>query len=318
MRMMDPRRLELLVAFARLRTMTAVAAAAGYSTSAVSHQLAVLEKEAGVPLLERDGRLVRLTPAGHRLVAHAERILRDMEAADADLSGTMEISGTVRAAAFASAITAVLLPVCARLRDSHPRVELEIQEREPDEVAALLDADETDLGLVYDYSLRPRFTPGTGSITLLRTEPIFLITPQERDPLTGRSITGPADLSPLQAAAWITNSRGSDDDELASRVCGLAGFAPRIVHRADSVDLVQKMVAAGLGVALIPGLAATPGIAGLTRRPLAGIPVSRRLFARTRPGRAAWPPVALILTLAADCTAQAGTKRKTPSEELDQ
>lgn len=310
MRMMSPERLQLLAAFARQGTMTSVAAITGYSTSAISHQLAVLEQEAGTALLERDGRRVRLTPAGRRLVTHAERILGDLKAAHADLAGSGDVPHTVRVAAFATAITAVLLPICSELGARQPGAELQIQEREPDEVAKLIDTDAVDLGLVYDYSLRPRFTPDGESIRLLGTEPVCLITPCSHDPLGGTQISNPQDLLPLSANAWITNSRGADDDELAERVCGLAGFAPRIAHRADSLDIVQEMVAAGLGVALIPSLAAVPDRPGLVCRHLPGIPASRRIFARIRPGLVGWPPITLVLAQAAERAAVACAEQR--------
>ena len=146
---MELRRLRVLVELSRLGTMSAVAQATGYGTSAVSQQLAALEREAGVPLLEADGRRVRLTPAA-RLVGHAEGILAAMTAAELDLAAAGQPSGLVRVAGYTTALRQHLLPVAGELARILPLVELEIQEREPTEVDELLDAGQIDVGFVYD------------------------------------------------------------------------------------------------------------------------------------------------------------------------
>src|SRR4051794_22072323 len=152
---MDPRRLRMLLELSRRGSMRAVAEELHHTTSTVSEQLAVLAREAGTPLLERDGRRVRLTPAGARLAEHAVTILAAIDAARADLDPHAEPTGVVRVASFASAIRRVLAPTAARLADDHPGVQLRILEHEPGEAIALLRADAVDLALVYDYDLAP-------------------------------------------------------------------------------------------------------------------------------------------------------------------
>src|SRR5687768_11070617 len=154
--MMDPRRLRLLLELSRRGSMRAVAEELGYTTSTVSQQLAVLSREAGTPLIEPVGRMVRLTPAGERLVDHAVTILAALEAARADLDPAAEPAGVVRVAGFATAIRRSLVPVVAALAETHPAVELRIREHETPEALALLADDEIDLALVYDYNLAPR------------------------------------------------------------------------------------------------------------------------------------------------------------------
>src|SRR5512138_2440760 len=151
MRGMDLHRLRLLLELSRRGSMRAVADELGYTTSSVSEQLAVLAREAGTPLTERDGRRVRLTPAGRRLADHAVTILAAVDAASADLDPHTEPRGTVRVAAFATAIRGTLLPAATTLAATHPHVTLRIHEHEPAEALALLDADDVDLALVYDY-----------------------------------------------------------------------------------------------------------------------------------------------------------------------
>src|SRR3954469_21744377 len=135
--------------------MRAVAEELGYTTSTVSQQLAVLAREAGATLIEPEGRRVRLTPAGRRLAAHGVTILPALEAARTDLAPRAEPAGTVRVAGFATAVRRSLVPVAARLAAEPPAVRLRVREHEPAEAVALLDADEVDLALVYDYDLAP-------------------------------------------------------------------------------------------------------------------------------------------------------------------
>src|SRR5438067_3713237 len=129
----DPRRLELLLELSRLGSMREVGEAMHVTTSTVSQQIAALAREAGTPLIEPDGRRVRLTPAGRRLAEHAVTILAAVEAARADLDPHAEPAGTVRVAGFATAIRRSVLPAAAALAEHHPRVRLRISEYEPHE-----------------------------------------------------------------------------------------------------------------------------------------------------------------------------------------
>jgi len=151
----DPRRLELLLELSRLGSMRAVAEAMHTTTSTVSQQLAVLAREAGTALVEPEGRRVRLTPAGRRLADHAVTVLAALEAARLDLDPTAAPAGTVRVAAFATAVRRSLLPVLRGLAAEHPDVHLQILEHEPAECLDLLAADDIDLALTYDFDLAP-------------------------------------------------------------------------------------------------------------------------------------------------------------------
>src|SRR5215213_10121744 len=139
---MEPRRLELLLELSRLGSMHEVAGALHVTTSTVSQQIAALAREVGTPLVEPDGRRVRLTPAGRRLAEHAVTILAAVEAARLDLNPDAEPAGTVRVAGFATAIRRSLLPIAAEIAVSHPRVGLLINEHEPAEAFELLAFDD--------------------------------------------------------------------------------------------------------------------------------------------------------------------------------
>ncbi|MDA8370303.1 MAG: LysR substrate-binding domain-containing protein [Nocardiopsaceae bacterium] len=288
---MDLTRLRLLVELDRLGTMAAVAETVGMGTSAVSKHFAVLEKEAGVPLLVPDGRRVRLTPAGHRLAEHAVGILARVEAAQAELAGEGEPGGRVDLVTFVSVAAPIVLPALRRLREDHPGIDVRLIEHEPDEALELLQSGGADLGLVYDYSLVPRRFPEVLALHPLGTEPLLLSRPSGSG-AAGRAMTRQR-LRGLSAASWIANSRGSDEDELVQRMCAIAGFAPRIQHRIDNLDVVEQVVAAGGGVGVIPKLAAAAR-RGVVHAPLGDLGGTRRVFLVGRTGGWAWRPIRLL------------------------
>jgi DNA-binding transcriptional LysR family regulator len=238
---------------------------------------------------------VRLTPAGRRLAGHAVTILAAIEAARRDLDPSAAPAGTVRVAAFASAVRQVLLPVARILAGRQPEVQVHIHEHEPAEALDLLAADEVDLALTYDYNLAPaRFDRSLVSQPLGSTE-WSLGTPSAPGRERGTSLEV---FSRYRDHDWIVNSRNTADEEVIRLVASLAGFQPRITHRADSLDLVQDMIVADLGVGLLP--ATRPATRGVTLRRLRQPDVTLRGYALTRRGHSAWPPLALVLRLLRD------------------
>jgi DNA-binding transcriptional LysR family regulator len=295
---MDPRRLELLLELSRYGSMREVADAAGVSTSTVSQQLAVLGREAGAVLIEPDGRRVRLTPAGKRLAGHAVTILAAIEAAHADLDPSTAPAGSVRVASFATAARDSLLPVVRTLAREHPDVRLLIHEHEPTEALGLLATDDVDLALTYDYNLAPHTFDASLTATELWSRRWDLAVPagqaepgEEQDP-GGDAL---AVFDRARDRDWVVNSRNTADEDVARTVASLAGYQPRVAHRADSLALVQDLIAAGLGVGLLP--ADEPTIPGVALCPLHDPDVVLRAYAVTRRGRADWPPLALVLRL---------------------
>ena len=291
----DPRRLELLLKLSRLGSMREVGEAMYITTSTVSQQIAALAREAGTPLIEPDGRRVRLTPAGRRLAGHAVTVLAAIEAARRDLDPAAAPAGTVRVAAFASAVRQLLLPVARILAGQHPDVQLHIHEHEPAEALGLLAADEVDLALTYDYNLSPaRFGRSLHSQPLGST-PWSLGTPSGPDRERGTALDV---FRRYRDHDWIVNSRNTADEEVIRIVASVAGLEPRITQRADSLDLVQDMILAGLGVGLMP--AAWPPARGVTLRRLRQPEVILRSYAVTLRGYSGWPPLALLLRLVQD------------------
>jgi DNA-binding transcriptional LysR family regulator len=291
----DPRRLRLFLELSRRGSMRAVADELGYTTSTVSQQLAVLAREAGATLIERDGRRVRLTPAGRRLADHAVTILAALEAARTDLDPDAEPTGTVRVAGFATAVRRSLVPALAKLSAEHPAVRLRIHEHEPAEALELLAADEVDLALVYDYTLAPSALDPALRTTPLWTAAWGLGMPDPGDAAGGSGADAAAVFARFADAEWIVNSRNVADEQVVRTIASVAGFEPRIAHRADSLELVQDLILARLGVGLLPvdGRLAD----GVRLVPLHRPEVELRCFAATRPGREGWAPLRLVMRL---------------------
>ncbi|MFE6749604.1 LysR family transcriptional regulator [Kitasatospora purpeofusca] len=281
--MLDVRRLRLLRELAHLGTIAAVAEALSFSASAVSQQLSVLEKEAGVPLLERTGRRVVLTPAGRNLVRHAEAVLERLEQAGAELAHAREgLAGQLRIGTYPSAARAIVPAVLAELAGWHPGLEPMVTEVDPAEVAAALRAGELDVALVHEYDLVPADPePGLAVTRPVFTEPMYL------------AARSPGTVADQRAEPWILSPPGTLCHSMAVRACESAGFMPRIRHRIDDFATVLALVAAGQGVALVPHLGIDqppPGVV-LTR-----LPMYRRTRAAFRAGAGAHPAISAFVS----------------------
>lgn len=268
--------------------MRAVAETHGLTTSTVSQQIAALSREVGASLVEPDGRRVRLTPAGLRLADHAVTILAAVDAARADLDPVAEPAGTLRVGGFATAVRGSLLPVLAELEESHPAVRVLVSEHEPLEAFALLAADDLDLALTYDYNLAPAPLDRT-----LAAVPLWTTAWGLGVPTTTKHASTVADLAAWAEHDWIVNSRNTADERAVRTLASLAGFTPRIAHRIDSLDLVEDLIVAGLGVGLLP--ATRPTSPGVRLLELREPPVVMTAHAVTRLGRERWAPLRLLL-----------------------
>lgn len=282
--MLDVRRLRLLCDLSRLGTIAAVARAHTYTPSAVSQQLSALEREAGVPLLERTGRRVTFTAAGRVLVRHAEAVLTALEQASAALAAAATgPSGPLRIGAFPTAVRTLLPAALVALGREHPALELMVTELDPAAVPAALRDRRLDVGLTQDYDVAPaKAGPGLDDVPLL-DETVFLAVPPE---------TGAATLEDAKDAAWILASPGTLCHTVTLHVCRTAGFVPRARHHADDFATVLGLVAAGQGVSIVPRLAATDPPVGVRLVPLA---IRRRTRIAYRRGAAAHPAVAAFV-----------------------
>jgi DNA-binding transcriptional LysR family regulator len=280
--MLDVRRLRLLRELAHRGTIAAVAEALAFSASAVSQQLTALEREAGVVLLERTGRRVRLTPAAWKLVGHADAVLDRLERAEAELADARQgPAGPLRIGTFPSAARVVIPPALAALAVDCPDLEPMVAEVDPAGVGDLLRAGELDVALVHDYDFVPPATePG------IERQPLFAEAMHLAAPVHGAC--GSDDLADYRDQPWILATHGTLCHAMAVRACQAAGFTPRVRHRADDFDTVLALVAAGQGVALVPDLALLAPPAGVH---LHRLPMSRRTAVAVRRGAGGHPAV---------------------------
>jgi DNA-binding transcriptional LysR family regulator len=294
--MLDVRRLRLLRDLALHRTVAATAQAQHLTGPAVSQQLAALEKEAGLPLLAKQGRTLRLTPAGQVLVEHAEVILGSLAAAEAAMAGLRDGGrGVVRVAVFPSAAR-VLLPAAWRLlsEDPGPLLELRVAEHEPEAATAALRRREADIAVVHAYTLLPRDLPPGCESSLLLEEPVqFAISGRGADEHRLRP-GDPVRLADFAAGNWLLPGPDTSCHELILRACGAAGFVPHAVAVASDFSVLTALAGAGAGVALVPRMALPADTGGLSLHPLAD-PVTRTVFALTASGEARQPPVRRVL-----------------------
>ena len=223
-----------------------------YTQSAVSQAVATLEAECGALLLERGRRGVRPTPAGSALVAHADGVIARLEAAEADLAALRGLrGGRLRMASFPTA-GATLMPLAiARFRAAHPDVELSLAEGEPEGIAPRLRDGEFDLALLFEFPGHDEGLGGGLRRTELLTDPMHVALP------AGHRLAARARLrlSDLAQEAWVQTSSPSPCAQHVVRSCHAAGFDPSVTFESDDYSVVQGLVAAGVGVALIPRLA---------------------------------------------------------------
>jgi DNA-binding transcriptional LysR family regulator len=292
--MLDVRRLRLLRDLARLGTIAAVAQAHTYSPSAVSQQLAALQKEAGVPLLERTGRGVALTSAGIALAQHAETVLAALEAASATLAAARGgLQGTVRIGAFPTAVRTLLPAALVALGREHPALDLMVTELDPVDMPDRLRDRRLDVALLHDYDLAPVRPDPTLESQPVLDETVFLALPVG-DPLDGDPVHA------VEHTDWIVGTPGTLCHTVALRTCEAAGYQPRIRHHADDFAAVLALVAAGQGVALVPELAAIEPPPGVRLAPLAS---RRRTRIAYRRGSGGHPAVAACVVAVRAATA---------------
>jgi DNA-binding transcriptional LysR family regulator len=289
--MLNVNRLRVLVEIAERGSFSAAAEALSYTQSAVSQQIAALEAETGATLIERLPRGLRLTTAGQALVGHAEGILARLAAAEADLAAIVGLrGGQLRMASFPSA-GATLMPLAiAIFRAHHPEVELTLAEGEPEEILPRLTAGEFDLALLYEFAGVSETLRSDFERVELLTDPLYLALPGDHE-LAGREALR---LEHLSEQAWIQTSADSPCARHVVRSCHVAGFEPQVSFESDDYQTVLGLVAAGVGVALIPKLALSRARDDIAIRTLYPDTPVRQVVAAT-PGRIRLTPAAAAM-----------------------
>ena len=308
----------MLHEFAARGSIARTAEALGYTPSAVSQQLAVLEREAGTPLLDRTARSAGLTAAGRRLAVHAERILAMVEEAESDLSAqAAEPSGRVVVTAFPSAAVA-FAPALARSLRAHPKLSLLLREADPAEGLQLVRSGEVEAAIVDDWTGRlsalVASPPGHASMDgagdgdgagadhgqgvlsyyhLVR-DPLVLVVARDH-PAANPDL--PVDLRALRNEPWLAAPSGEPSRQATDRLLAAVGLTPPVPSEFEGLGTVANLVARGLGIAIMPRLAVGAYERRLVVRELpAGLDLARDVFAVARTASVARPSVAVILS----------------------
>ncbi|MCZ4604173.1 LysR family transcriptional regulator [Streptomyces sp. Lzd4kr] len=289
--MIDLRRLHVLRAVAHYGTVTAAASALHFTTSAASQQIRQLARDLGVDLLEPQGRGVRLTSAAESLLAHADAIQARWEQAELDLRADHGApAGLLRVSGFPVAVSVLLAPMAARLRERHPQLTVRMREAEAPTGFDLLFEGEADLAVVEATIFNPPLSDDRFDQQPLLDDPFDLVVPEDH-PLAGRDRV---DLAEAAREDWIAPVPDSPCRPHVLSACGAAGFTPDIVHHARDWNVMAHLIAHGLGVALIPRLAQLTPHLPITRVRCTGNP-HRKLLTCTRGGGHARPAVAAAL-----------------------
>jgi DNA-binding transcriptional LysR family regulator len=322
--MLDVTRLRVLVAVARHGSVTAAAHALNYAQPSVSHHLARLEAETGIKLVQRAGRGIRLTDAGRLLAERAAEVIGRLDAAENELAVYSGLrTGRLRLAAFPSALGTLVPAAASLLHGQHPSVDLRLTEAEPPEALRMLRAGYVDVALIFRHEPEADADTAAGADSgdlrelVLLSEPVELIVaavppPRGGEPVLAPAVTEvwPADLARFSGQRWIAGCDRCREHLL--RQCAVAGFTPRIAFTTDDFVAVQALVAAGLGVALLPALALraarNPGVRTVRLRG------TRRSVVAVRYGEPPdSPATALLLDVLRACVAEAPAPLPVPS-----
>jgi DNA-binding transcriptional LysR family regulator len=295
--MLDLRRLRLLRELARRGTISAVADALSYSPSAVSQQLATLERETGVRLLEPAGRRLRLTAQADLLVAHTEVLLEEMERAEAALARSLhEIVGTLRVAAFQTAVLALLPRALTELAQQHPALRIEVTELEPELALPALVTGEFDIVLAEEYPDLPLPRPHETQRHDVLTDELRLVTPRgwaERS------------LRRLASRPFVMEPIGTAAREWTTALCRRAGFEPDVRYTSTDLQIHLRLVESGLAAAVLPDLSGAAERRDVVAHRLRGRP-RRQIFTTVRRGGAQHPRIQVF---ASELAARSGLSR---------
>ena len=292
--MLHLERLQALHAVSTFGSVTGAAEALRLTPSAVSQQLGKLQRDVGQRLIEPYGRGVRLTPAGTLLAQRAHAILSEVENAESELDRQRNhVIGDLEIAGFATAARAILPQTVARLRQQHHQLKLRLSERQPDEAIRLVVAGHLDIALVNDWMNAPLVLPDGVQQVLIMNDPVDLAVPADH-PLAGRPSV---ELTELSAEPWITWPYGAICHEWLTQTLRQHGLTPEVTHTAEEHQTQLAMVAAGLGIAVMPrlGRGFIEGVSIITLKPT----FSRQIYAIFRTLASERP--AIEVTVSAIC-----------------
>jgi len=278
--MLDLRRLRIFAAVAEGGSFTAAATALFLTQPAVSQQMAILEREVGVPLLVRIPRGIQLTDAGKLLAERTARLLAETTELEDELRQFGQGTRVVTLGAFPTA-GADLVPLAIReFRRRHPDVRVMLAPAHANDVVAQLHSSRIAVGLVWDYDFAPQITDPGFERTELLADPLRVVLPADHPAARQREVS----LRDLAEEPWIVRAHRPPYAQAFEQMCRIVGFEPRVAFRTDNYQSIQGLVAAGIGLGLAPRLSLTPRRPDVVGVPVAAPAFSRRIAALAVPG----------------------------------
>jgi DNA-binding transcriptional LysR family regulator len=277
--MLDVKRLRVLREVARRGSFSAAAESLSYTQSAISQQIAALERETGTSLVERGARGIRMTDAGEALVRHADGILTRICDAEAELEAIAGLrGGTVRLASFATAGSTFVPHAIATFHERYPEIEISLKESDPEDSVPALKAGQLDIAILFEPH-------GAGDLSdvdkvHLLEDPMSVVLPQDHPQASKAKIR----LRDLADENWVQSTMSCPCSLIVTDECRAAGFEPRVAFESDDYLTVQGLVAAGVGVAMIPSLGLAAYRPDIAIRPVTGVPPKRDIVAASLPG----------------------------------
>lgn len=302
--MLNVNRMRILREVATYGSIAAAAEALYMTPSGVSQQMAALEREAGVELLDRTHRRVRLTSAGERLVARTEQVLAVLEEAQAELADVAGgLAGRLSICAFPTAARAILVPALELIHRANRGIELRVSDLEPEESIPALKIGEMDVVVTYEFDHLPTpRDPGVERIILMR-EPMYVAMHRDHP-----AADGPLRIADLAEEQWVVGRDGSPFLEVQVRVANEAGFEPKIHFHSNDYQVILAAVQADLGISLVPPLAMFSEYTDVVLRKPEDIEVNRRIVAVVRAGSSRSPAIAAALAALGAAAEQAAAR----------
>jgi DNA-binding transcriptional LysR family regulator len=288
--MLDVRRLRVLQEVVTRGSFSGAADSLHLSQSAVSQQIAVLEREVGVPLLERTSEGPKLTNAGEALMSHGEAVMCRLEEAERELAQIAGLEGgRLRLASFPTASATLMTRALSLFRQRFPKIELQFSEDEPEDSFPGLKRGDFDLAVVFDYPAFPLDFARDVEAELIYEEPMRVALPPGHPLAAAKSVR----IEDLADEDWLCGALPSSCRDQVITLCREAGFEPRISFQSEDYEVIKGFVAGGLGVTIMPELAG--GHPGIELRSVRGEKPIRRVWAVTRETEARSPAAEQML-----------------------
>lgn len=253
--MLNPVHLRTLTMVLRTGSFAEAARRLGYTGSAVSQQISILERQLRTGLFERDAHSITATPAARFIAARSHTALGALQALEDDISLLMDgVVGRLRVGSFPTASERLLPDALSSFKAGHPDIDVQLDEAEPQELMPMLESREIDVAVVYRYNLVPKAWPKSVLIHPITREDLLVIRAED-----GADRPGTVDLGELAGETWVSTREGTAGAAVLRHLCGARGFEPSVSYRSNNYGVIQGLVRAGLGIALVPALGYRPG-----------------------------------------------------------